>query len=88
MPKPEYRGPSYEVAEYSHAQKRIAMRAVQDDLQTALRLFDTLILDNGVPGPAARKISDNLRSALLRGDTLYEHEALTTNCRISFIVRK
>lgn len=78
----------FEVAEYSYAQKRIIVTIVYVELEDALAAFDRTILDNEVPPQSAAKISEQLRTALLKGATLYEHECLATNSRVSFIIRK
>jgi len=88
MAKQEYRGPSYEVAEYDHARRRIILSTKYDEALPALEAYCQLLIDNEVPAPAVVKIHASLQSSLLKGVTLFDHECLATNRRVSFIIRK
>lgn len=88
MAKTEYRGPSYEVAEYDHASRRITVSASFDNAMDALTSYTQMLLANEVPVDAVTVIRGNLHTMLLAGTTLFEHECLATNRRVSFIIRK
>lgn len=89
MPAKEYRDlRKFEVAEYDYAQKRITVSVVFDDAVDALTSYTQMLLANEVPVPAVTAIRDSLHSMLLAGTTLFEHECLATNRRVSFIIRK
>lgn len=88
MPQQEDRGPKYEVAEYDYASQRITVSASFDTALDALTSYTQMLLANEVPVPAVTAVRDSLHTSLLAGVTLFEHECLATNRRVSFIVRK
>ena len=89
MPAAEYRDlRKFEVAEYDYALKRITVSVVFDDAVDALTSYAQMLLANDVPVASVTRIRDSLHSMLLAGTTLFEHECLATNRRVSFIIRK
>jgi hypothetical protein len=88
MPAAEHRNPAYEVAEYDYAQQRITVKATYDYALPALEGLAQLLRSNQVPDASITAVRDSLHTSLLRGVTLFEHECLATNRRVSFIVRK
>lgn len=78
----------FEVAEYDYAQKRITITVTFDRLEDAITSWVQMLLANDVPTDRIQAIRDKMTGALLRHETLYEHECLATNRRVSLIIRK